>query len=37
MQEGIIHEGAALMAKNAGLKVVMNTCLGATHRRLLRA
>lgn len=37
MQEGIIHEGAALVAKNAGLKVVMNTCLGATHRRLLRA
>ena len=26
MQEGIIHEEAANLAKNAGLKVVMNRC-----------
>ena len=36
MQEGILHEGAALLAKNAGLQVVMNTCMRVTHRRLLQ-
>jgi predicted CoA-binding protein len=37
MQEGIINDSAALVARNAGLQVVMNTCMRVTHRRLLRA
>jgi signal transduction histidine kinase/predicted CoA-binding protein len=35
MQEGIINRNAAAAAEAAGLKVVMNTCMRATHRRLL--
>ncbi|HSG45744.1 MAG TPA: CoA-binding protein [Anaerolineales bacterium] len=34
MQEGIVNEEAAQMARNAGLKVVMNACMRATHKRL---
>ena len=34
MQEGILHEGAARAARDAGLDVVMDTCLRSTHKRL---
>lgn len=32
MQEGIFHEGAAQKAREAGLQVVMDACMRATHR-----
>ena len=35
MQEGIIHEEAAAKARAAGLQVVMDACMRATHRRLI--
>jgi len=35
MQEGIINEFAADSAREAGLDVVMDTCMRATHKRLL--
>ena len=35
MQEGIVNEEAAQKARAAGLQVVMNTCMRATHRRLI--
>ncbi|HEX7976027.1 MAG TPA: CoA-binding protein [Anaerolineales bacterium] len=35
MQEGIIHEEAARTAQQAGLQVVMDTCMRATHKRLI--
>lgn len=35
MQEGIVNEDAAQMASDAGLKVVMDACMRATHRRLI--
>jgi len=35
MQEGIVHEEAAQKARAAGLQVVMDACMRATHRRLL--
>jgi hypothetical protein len=34
MQEGIRHEEAAQKAREAGLQVVMDACMRATHRRL---
>src|SRR5215211_8401800 len=37
MQEGIINEAAAQTARQAGLQVVMDTCMRATHRRLIGA
>jgi predicted CoA-binding protein len=35
MQEGVVNDEAARTAETAGLKVVMNRCMRATHRRLL--
>jgi len=34
MQEGIVNEEAAKMAREAGLQVVMDACMRATHKRL---
>lgn len=34
MQEGVINEYAADTAREAGLEVVMDTCMRATHKRL---
>lgn len=35
MQEGIVNEEAAQKAREAGLQVVMDACMRATHRRLV--
>jgi predicted CoA-binding protein len=35
MQEGISNEGAAQKAREAGLQVVMDACMRATHQRLI--
>ena len=35
MQEGIVNEEAARKAREAGLQVVMDACMRATHRRLI--
>jgi predicted CoA-binding protein len=37
MQEGIVPEEAAQKARQAGLQVVMDACMRATHRRLIGA
>lgn len=37
MQEGISHEEAARKARDAGLQVVMDACMRATHQRLIGA
>jgi predicted CoA-binding protein len=37
MQEGIIHEDSADLARRAGLEVVMDTCMRVAHRRLMEA
>jgi uncharacterized protein len=34
MQLGIVNDQAAARAREAGLQVVMDTCMGATHRAL---
>lgn len=34
LQEGVIHEGAAAMARSAGLAVVMDRCILKEHVRL---
>ncbi len=36
MQEGIINEAAAQKASQAGLEVVMDTCIRITHKRLFK-
>jgi len=35
MQEGVVNEEAAILARNAGLGVVMNSCMRAAHKRLM--
>ena len=35
MQEGIVNQEAAQKASEAGLQVVMDACMRATHRRLI--
>ena len=35
MQEGIVNEEAAGVARTAGLQVVMDACMRATHQRLI--
>lgn len=35
MQEGVYHSQAAEKAREAGLQVVMDTCMRATHKRLI--
>jgi predicted CoA-binding protein len=37
MQEGIVNEEAAQMAREAGLQVVMDACMRATHQRLCQS
>ncbi len=37
MQEGIVNEEAAQKARDAGLQVVMDACMRATHQRLIGA
>ncbi|QTN30313.1 CoA-binding protein [Rhodoferax sp. AJA081-3] len=35
LQMGVVHDGAAQEARDAGLRVVQNKCLMVEHRRLL--
>jgi len=37
MQEGIVNEEAAQKAREAGVQVVMDTCMRVSHRRLIGA
>jgi predicted CoA-binding protein/signal transduction histidine kinase len=36
MQEGIVNEQAALIARQAGVKIVMDVCMRAAYRRLIK-
>jgi predicted CoA-binding protein len=36
LQQGIENDAAAARARAGGLTVVMNACIGATHRRLIK-
>ena len=36
MQEGVVHEKAALKAREAGITVVMDRCLAVAHKELKR-
>jgi predicted CoA-binding protein len=36
MQEGIVHQAAAVRARRAGIAVVMNRCMMKEHRRIMR-
>ncbi len=35
LQEGVVHEEAALKARQAGLEVIQDACLMVQHRRLM--
>ena len=35
LQEGVVHDEAALEAKDAGLEVIQDACLMVEHRRLM--
>jgi predicted CoA-binding protein len=35
MQEGIVNESAAKVARDAGITVIMDACMRAEHRRLI--
>ena len=37
MQEGIVNDQAAETARQAGLQVVMDMCMRASHRRLIKS
>ena len=37
MQEGVVHEQAAELARSAGLTVVMDRCILKEHRRIVFA
>jgi hypothetical protein len=37
MQEGVVHEDAAALARSAGLTVVMDRCILKEHRRIAMA
>jgi predicted CoA-binding protein len=36
MQQGIVNEEAAAIARAAGLEVVMNSCIRTVHQRMIR-
>jgi predicted CoA-binding protein len=36
MQEGIVHQAAAVRARRAGIAVVMDRCMMKEHRRIMR-